>query len=227
SAGMSHASLPPRRPRLPLPLTWATFASSISSAAFALVLIGVLAPLAALSSGLPATGLAAAGLAAATFLTLASSFARATFLAAGRAARPFSFRRLCACAFFLAARIFLSLLRFLTIRPPVNLPIARQQQNRALYVTAQWLGSAPCSLLYSMTFSLNATRSSLDLRRPRSSSSSCLRRVSSSLPSASVNSIRDSSASNLMSSPYLWARSTISRQGLPWIRSRRTPRDGS
>src|SRR6185503_3154013 len=133
----------PPRPRLPLPLTSATLASSISSAAFALVLIGVLAPLAAaLSSGLPASG-----------------------LAAGRAARPFSFRRLCACAFFLAARTFLSLLRFLTIRPPVNLPIARQQQNRALYVTAQWLGSAPCSLLYSMTFSLKATRSSLDLRR--------------------------------------------------------------
>src|SRR6185503_14414660 len=178
SAGMSHASLPPRRPRLPLPLTWATFASSISSAAFALVLIGVLAPFAALSSGLPATGLATTGFgAAATFLVFARSLARGSFLAAGRAARPFSFRRLCACAFFLAARTFLSLLRFLTIRPPVNSLIARQKQNRALYVTAQWLGSAPCSLLNSMTFSLKATRSSLDLRRPRSSSSSCLRRV--------------------------------------------------
>src|SRR6187549_757321 len=161
---MSHASLPPRRPRLPLPLTWATFASSISSAAFALVLIGVLAPFAAaLSSGLPATGLATTGFgAAATFLVLARSLARGSFLAAGRAARPFSFRRLCACAFFLAARTFLSLLRFLTIRPPVNSLIARQKQNRALYVTAQWLGSAPCSLLYSMTFSLKAMRSSLD-----------------------------------------------------------------
>src|SRR6185295_6877724 len=158
---MSHASLPPRRPprpRLPLPLTSATLASSISSAAFALVLIGVLAPLAAaLSSGLPATGLAAA-FGAATLRALARSdrltFSRPGFLAAGRAARPFSFRRLCACAFFLAARTFLSLLRFLTIRPPVNLLIARQKQNRALYVTAQWLGSAPCSLLYSMSFSL-------------------------------------------------------------------------
>src|SRR4051812_41747607 len=125
SAGISQASLPPRRPpRPPLPfdLTSATFASSSSSACFAL-LTGVLACLAAaLASSFGAGALAAAtGFGAGSLRARAATLACGACFFAGRLpAWERSLRRLTALAFFLAARTFftLDLLRFCILASP-------------------------------------------------------------------------------------------------------------
>ena len=126
------AAAAPAAPALALGLDLGDFALRGARApALALVLMGALA--------LPA-GAGTAPLAAAFGATTLRAFAsseratarvsarvlvrvslwRATFFAAGRAARPFSFRRLTAPAFFFAACTFLTLLRLLTIKPPLT-----------------------------------------------------------------------------------------------------------
>src|SRR5678815_1945552 len=117
----THSSLrllrPPRTP-LPLPLTSATFASSSSSACFAL-LKGVFA---FLSSTCGAAAFACgAALAGGAFWARAGALARSSFFAVG-ALCDLVFRLLTALAFFFAARrtFFAFTLRFRTILPPVS-----------------------------------------------------------------------------------------------------------
>src|SRR3954467_9600186 len=124
SAGISQASLPPRRPPrppLPLDLTSATLASRSSSACLAL-LTGVFACLAAaLASSLGAGVLAATTFGAGTLRARAVTLAGCACFFAGRLpAWERSLRRLTALAFFLAARTFftLDLLRFCILASP-------------------------------------------------------------------------------------------------------------
>jgi hypothetical protein len=93
-------------------LTSLTFASSSSSACFAL-LIGVFAALAAFSS----TFGAGPALGAAALRILGAGFFAATRLRVARTL-TLALSRLATLAFFFAARTFFSFFRFCTIRPP-------------------------------------------------------------------------------------------------------------
>src|SRR5262245_18273377 len=122
----------------------------------------------------------------------------------------------------------LPLLTLLDHPSPGKYLIAHRKQNRALYVTGQGLGSAPCSLLYSRFLVWKATRASFEASPDlTSSSSSFLRRARSSLVSAFWNSLRAPSSSKPTSSPYLWALNTKSSAGFPCRASISTANEGS